>query len=57
MLMAMAEVSKDGSFKKIGDPRVLYATMMLIRTRIVFTMNLSMFAALKIGFRYASVRR
>lgn len=57
MLMGMAEVSKDGSFKQVGDPRVLYATMMLIRTRIVFTMNLSMFAALKIALRYAAVRR
>lgn len=31
--------------------------MMLIRTRIVFTMNLSMFAALTIALRYAAVRR
>lgn len=57
MLMGMAEVSKDGAFKKVGDPRVLYATMMLIRTRIVFTMNHSMFAALTIALRYAAVRR
>jgi len=57
MLMAMANVEKDGKFNLIGDMRVLYATMMLIRTRIVFSMNTHMFAACNIALRYAAVRR
>jgi acyl-CoA oxidase len=57
MLMSMASVDKQGNFKLIGDMRVLYSTMMLIRTRIVCVMNLPMFAALTIAIRYAAVRR
>ncbi len=37
--------------------RVIYATMMLIRTRICFEMNVPMFGALAIALRYAVVRR
>jgi acyl-CoA oxidase len=43
MLMSMASVDKEGNFKLIGDMRVLYSTMMLIRTRIVCEMNKPMF--------------
>jgi len=57
MLMKMAQVDKAGNFKQSGDMRVLYATMMLIRTRIIFEMNNSMFASLNIALRYAAVRR
>jgi acyl-CoA oxidase len=57
MLMNMANVDKDGTFKLIGDMRVLYSTMMLIRTRICCEMNNPMFASLTIALRYASVRR
>lgn len=57
MLMNMANVSKEGEFKLIGDMRVLYSTMMLIRTRIVGEMNMPMFASLTIAMRYAAVRR
>jgi acyl-CoA oxidase len=35
MLMAISAVSKEGEFSKKADPRVLYTTMMLIRTSIV----------------------
>jgi len=57
MLMRMANVDKAGKMNVVGDMRVLYTTMMLIRTRIVFIMNEYMFNALNIALRYASVRR
>ena len=57
MLMGMCRVEKDGDFSIVGDPRVLYSTMMLIRMHIVKGMNTYMFGALTIAFRYASVRR
>ncbi len=57
MLMKMAQVDKDGNFKVVGDVRVLYACMMLIRTRICFEMNNYTFASLQIALRYAVVRR
>lgn len=57
MLMSMAKVDKLGNFELIGDLRVLYSTMMLIRTRIVIEMNNPMFMSLTIALRYAAVRR
>jgi hypothetical protein len=57
MLMKMVSVDKEGKFKVAGDVRVLYACMMLIRTRICFEMCNSTFIALTIALRYAVVRR
>jgi len=39
MFMNVAELSRDGTFKLIGDPRVLYTIMMMIRTKIVYQGN------------------
>lgn len=57
MLMGMANVDKNGKFSLSGDPRVLYASMMLIRNRIVDEMYIRMFEVLTITLRYAVVRR
>ena len=57
MMMGLAEVEKDGTFSIKKDLRVLYATMMLIRLTIVCDTVASLFAALQISVRYASVRR
>jgi len=57
MMMGMAKIDKEGNFSKSGDPRALYASMMLVRTRIVNEMNHRMFEALTIALRYATVRR
>lgn len=35
MLMGIAELDKEGNFKLKADVRILYATMMLIRTNII----------------------
>ena len=57
MLMGLAEVEKDGTFSVKGDLRVLYSTMMLIRTTIVCDSVNIVYRALQIALRYASVRR
>lgn len=55
--MGITELNKDGDIAIKGDPKVLYTTMMLIRTGIVCDTPLITLAALKIAFRYGCVRR
>jgi hypothetical protein len=57
MLMGISSLSKEGEFKIMGDPKVLYTTMMLIRTSIVECCPNYSLLALKIALRYGSVRR
>jgi len=57
MLMGISSLSKEGEFKILGDPKVLYTTMMLIRTSIVEVCPAYSLLALKIALRYGSVRR
>ena len=57
MLMGLAEVEKDGTFSIKSDVKVLYSTMVLIRTMIVCDTNHFLFQALTIAIRYAAVRR
>jgi acyl-CoA oxidase len=57
MMMGLAEVEKDGTFSVKGDLRVLYSTMMLIRTSIVCDSVNILYRSLQIALRYASVRR
>jgi len=45
MLMGIASLSKEGDFSINGDPKVLYTTMMLIRTSIVSMAQLCHLAA------------
>ena len=35
MLMGISDLTKEGKFSIKGDPKVLYTTMMLIRTSII----------------------
>lgn len=57
MLMGIAQVSKEGDFSINGDPKVLYTTMMLIRTSIVIDCPMFSMISLKVALRYGSVRR
>jgi acyl-CoA oxidase len=57
MMMAIAEVTKDGKFELKANPKVLYTTMMLIRTSIVLDCPLGSIHSLLIALRYGSVRR
>jgi len=57
MLMGICDLSKEGKFSMKGDPKVLYTTMMLIRTSIVTCCPHFGLMSLKIALRYGSVRR
>jgi acyl-CoA oxidase len=57
MLMGLAEVERDGTFSIKKDMRVMYFSMMLIRTMIVCDTVFFLFQALQIATRYAAVRR
>lgn len=55
--MGIAALSKEGDFEIKGDPKVLYTTMMLIRTSIVTDSCIFGLIAMKIAIRYGAVRR
>lgn len=57
MLMGIVSISKDGDFEIKGDPKVLYTTMMLIRTSIVLDCPIAAESALLIALRYGTCRR
>ncbi len=57
MLMGVASISKSGEFAILKDPRVLYTTMMLIRTMIICYVPMTSLTALRIAIRYGAVRR
>jgi len=57
MLMGITTVSNEGEFAMSGDPKVLYTTMMLIRTGIIIECPFIALQAVKIALRYGSVRR
>jgi hypothetical protein len=46
MLMGISELDKEGNLKLKADVRILYATMMLIRTNIITDIVPWLFAAL-----------
>lgn len=57
MLSRFSRVDDDGNFEIMGDLRILYACMMMVRTHIVRYAGFCLFKALKIAVRYACVRR
>lgn len=57
MFNRFVTLDKNGDFKVIGDLRVIYGVMMLIRLHIVAEAPNYLAAALKIGCRYAVCRR
>lgn len=57
MLMRVASLSKEGEFALQADPKVLYTTMMLIRTSIVIESPAGAIQSLLIALRYCAVRR
>lgn len=57
LLSRFCEVSKDGTFKKKGDQRILYAMMMSIRNWIIKAAGYQLCLSLMIGTRYAVCRR
>lgn len=57
LLCRFLSVDKEGSFSIEGDLRVLYATMMGIRTMLVNQSPYLLCLALKYAIRYSVVRR
>jgi acyl-CoA oxidase len=57
MLMGVAAISKTGEFEVLKDLRVLYSTMVLIRTTIVCNVPVASLSSLRIALRYGAVRR
>jgi len=57
MLNRFTNLDKDGEFEVLGDLRIIYAVMMLIRLQIVAGVPSYLAGACKIGVRYAVCRR
>ncbi|CAD8089766.1 unnamed protein product [Paramecium sonneborni] len=57
MLMRYSKVSKAGEFIKAQNEKIGYATMMQVRTSIIFNTYVSLAQGLAIGVRYSHFRR
>jgi acyl-CoA oxidase len=57
MLSRFSRIDDEGNFEILGDLRVLYSCMMMVRTHIVRYAAWCLFKASKIAIRYACVRR
>ena len=55
--MGLCTLSREGEFAFVGDIRVLYTSMMFIRNYFVSMAGQNCIAAVKVGLRYAIVRR
>lgn len=55
MLMRFAHLGRDGSFKLQGNPRVMYAVMLMMRVLFLNEAYYFMATSLTIGLRYAIV--
>ena len=57
MLSRFSRIDDEGNFEILGDLRVLYAVMMMVRLHIVRGAGFGLFRSLKMAVRYACVRR
>lgn len=57
MLMKFVTVDKEGNFEIIGDLRILYGVMMMVRVQLVIATSFYLAFGLTITTRYACVRR
>jgi len=57
MLMGITNLDREGTFSIVGDPKVMYTSMMSIRFLLVKDSSFFMFAALMIALRYSACRR
>lgn len=57
MLMGFTAIDKEGNFEILGDVRVLYAVMMMVRLHIVKGAAFCLAKVLCITIRYSAVRR
>ena len=57
MLMGISHLDREGTFSIVGDPKVMYSTMMCIRFLLVKDSSWFMIATLMIALRYSACRR
>jgi len=57
MCQRFIRVDRSGDVSLQGDLKVLYSTMVMIRTIIIANSKYNLAAALTIGLRYSAVRR
>ena len=57
MLARFSRVDDEGNFEVLGDLRVLYTCMMMVRLHIVRYAAFCLLRSLKVAVRYACVRR
>ena len=57
MLSKFSQIDEDGNLEVMGDLRVLYAVMMMVRLHIVRNAAYCLMKSLVIAIRYACVRR
>ena len=57
LLSRFVNVTKEGEFELLGDPRLLYQIMVMTRTMIVFGASFALSRQLTIAVRYAACRR
>jgi acyl-CoA oxidase len=57
MLSKFSQIDEEGNLEVMGDLRVLYAVMMMVRLHIVRNAAYCLMKPLKVAIRYACVRR
>merc|ERR1719162_616668 len=57
LLMRFVHVDKDGTYKKIGDEKMLFSTMTYTRLMISSTSGFKLASAVTTAIRYSAVRR
>ncbi|XP_063952128.1 peroxisomal acyl-coenzyme A oxidase 1-like [Lytechinus pictus] len=57
MLMKYAEVTPNGEYKRLGNPKVTYGSMILVRTKIVEAASYEIAKAITVATRYSVIRR
>ncbi|UJR27411.1 hypothetical protein I4U23_008701 [Adineta vaga] len=57
MLMKLAYVDEQGTFHRLGDPRLLYGAMLATRVNLCAFFSILLARAITIAMRYSAVRR
>lgn len=56
LLMRYSKLDREGNFSKIGNPKILYSTMVATRMSLLYQAQWGLSAGLTIGLRYGIVR-
>ncbi|CAF0899456.1 unnamed protein product, partial [Didymodactylos carnosus] len=56
MLMRLSKVDENGNFQRVGDPRLLYSSMLSLRVYLSSAFSMQLAKATTIATRYSAVR-